>query len=377
MTYAYLFDLDGTLIDSEAIWTEAIQYALSLRGVQLTFQQVFELECGRAWHDIFDEIKTRWPHAFATIADMQAITTDFYERVCQTRDIAIHPSIRCLKQLADDGAPVCIVTGSVRARVEQVAHDYGFADRLAAIVSCEDYQRGKPDPQCYLLAASILGVPPQNCIVFEDALPGIRAAQRAGMACVALTRTTEQRLALADAHPTLILDSLDDFSPALLPGPHHVAIALGANLGDAEHTFAQACQLLEQAGLQNLRRSPSLITAPVDCVPNTPDFHNAALTGDWDGTPLQLLDATQAIERHLGRPAQHSQHESRTIDLDLLLVDGLAFTHPRLTIPHPRLRQRRFALQPLALLEPDWPLPSDGLTVRLALELLPPTPQHA
>ncbi len=128
--------------------------------------------------------------------------------------------------------------------------------------------------------------------------------------------------------------------------PHHVAIALGGNLGNTEEIFDKAIALLAY-NLRGIKRAKIYTTKPVDCVPGTPDFKNTAITATFDGTPLTLLKICQNIEKLLGRPADHSSHESRTIDLDILLFDNQQISLPNLTIPHPRMHQRLFVLEPL------------------------------
>ena len=81
-----LFDMDGTLIDSEVVWVDAIQAALHEKGVRLSKEQVVRLEYGRAWRDIFQDIQSQWPHAFATIEEMEALTVPYYERVTAIQD---------------------------------------------------------------------------------------------------------------------------------------------------------------------------------------------------------------------------------------------------------------------------------------------------
>ncbi|MBR4675378.1 MAG: 2-amino-4-hydroxy-6-hydroxymethyldihydropteridine diphosphokinase [Victivallales bacterium] len=136
---------------------------------------------------------------------------------------------------------------------------------------------------------------------------------------------------------------------------HHVAIALGGNIGNTEEYFRKAIVLLSQK-LCDIKSARIYTTKPVDCVPGTPDFKNTALTATFDGTPLELLEFCQGIERQLGRPAIHSSRESRPIDLDILLFDNQQISLPNLTIPHPRMHQRLFVLEPLSEL-----LPSDTL----------------
>ena len=149
-----------------------------------------------------------------------------------------------------------------------------------------------------------------------------------------------------------------------------VAVALGGNIGNAEKIFDQACGLLLQYNFEITARANIIITAPVDCPPGTPDFANSALTGLFSGTPAELLQITQHIEQQLGRPANHGFHESRTLDLDIIIFGDTAMQTPSLTLPHPRAQQRRFVLQPLAEIAPNWRFPDSNLTVKEALELL-------
>lgn len=149
-----------------------------------------------------------------------------------------------------------------------------------------------------------------------------------------------------------------------------IAILMGGNLGNSAEIFEQAIRKLTENGVQSIRQSRIYRTAPVDCVPGTPDFSNAALTGEWTGTATDLLALTQQLEREAGRPARHSSRESRTLDLDLILFGGECFDSPTLTLPHPRARQRLFVLEPLAEIAPEMRFPDTGESVAEALARL-------
>lgn len=136
-----------------------------------------------------------------------------------------------------------------------------------------------------------------------------------------------------------------------------VALGLGANLGQPQETFQQACAALSAGGVSNLRMASCYQTEPVGCHPGIPLFTNSAVTGLWQGSPQQLLTLTQRIEVQLGRPRQHDSQGSRQIDIDLLLFADLCLNAPELCIPHPRLCQRLFVLKPLAEIAPDWTIP--------------------
>ena len=149
-----------------------------------------------------------------------------------------------------------------------------------------------------------------------------------------------------------------------------VAIMLGGNLGDTKNFFDAAVAGLVDGGLKLTGRSAIYRSAPVDCVPGTPDFSDQALTGSWSGTPDELLDLCQKLERAAGRPEKHSSRESRTLDCDIIIFGDTVSNSPFLTLPHPRAKQRRFVLEPLAEIAPDWRFPDSGTTVSQELESL-------
>ena len=133
-----------------------------------------------------------------------------------------------------------------------------------------------------------------------------------------------------------------------------VILSVGGNLGDVETTFSQAVSALEQGGFQVKRVSSPYRNPAVGCEAGAPDFVNWAVVGEWPGEPLALLDLAQAIEVALGRPADHPHWHSRTLDIDLIECNGVVCATPRLTLPHPRWRERDFVLVPLREVVPEW-----------------------
>lgn len=124
--------------------------------------------------------------------------------------------------------------------------------------------------------------------------------------------------------------------------------------------------------------APLYRTEPVSTVAQ-PQFLNTVALGSTAESPETLLEVALEVERRLGRVrgALSPRDAPRTIDLDLLFVGDERRDEPRLTLPHPRLRARRFVLAPLADLAPDLALPPDGATVSALLAALPPTPAVA
>jgi len=136
-------------------------------------------------------------------------------------------------------------------------------------------------------------------------------------------------------------------------------IALGSNLGDRLANLRSAVELILRAipGGKLRAAAPLYETDPVDCPAKSQTFLNTVVEVAVDLEPLDMLQELRRIETVLGRPGTHEHHAPRTIDLDLLYADGLVLSHPDLTLPHPRLHQRRFVLQPLADIRPGLILP--------------------
>jgi 2-amino-4-hydroxy-6-hydroxymethyldihydropteridine diphosphokinase len=146
-------------------------------------------------------------------------------------------------------------------------------------------------------------------------------------------------------------------------------VGVGANLGDREATIRRAVELLaadpevEVVAVSHLRE-----TDPVGYV-DQPRFLNGAVALDTDLSARELLDRLLAVERALGRTRDGPRYGPRTIDLDLLLYGREVVDEPGLRVPHPRLHERRFALEPLAELDPTLVVPGAGTVETLLAQL--------
>jgi 2-amino-4-hydroxy-6-hydroxymethyldihydropteridine diphosphokinase len=140
-----------------------------------------------------------------------------------------------------------------------------------------------------------------------------------------------------------------------------VAIALGSNLGDRRAHLAYAIGRLATL-LDNLEASSYLETEPVAAPGPQPLFLNAAVVGKTVLSPRALLDALQGIERARARTRPYP-NAPRTLDLDLILFGDEMIETPDLVVPHPRFRDRRFVLEPLASIAPDLIDPATALSV--------------
>ncbi|MEP6910821.1 MAG: 2-amino-4-hydroxy-6-hydroxymethyldihydropteridine diphosphokinase [Actinomycetota bacterium] len=145
-------------------------------------------------------------------------------------------------------------------------------------------------------------------------------------------------------------------------------VGIGSNLGDREGHLRSAFALIAaENGIEVVAVSVLRETEPVGPVEQGP-FLNGAVKVTTDLPPTKLLERLLDIEQRLGR-VRHERFGPRTIDLDLLLYDDQVLDAPGLTLPHPRLHERRFALEPLAELEPGLDVPGRGRVSALLAEL--------
>lgn len=187
MRRAVLWDLDGTLVDSEEHHWRAWRDTMAAEGVRLTREQ-FLASFGQR----NDSILREWlgpgatPEAIRRIGDAKEAC---YRRL--VRELGLSPApgaAEWVQRLHKESWAQAVASSAPRLNVETVLEVTGLAPYFAATVAAEDVRRGKPDPEVFLTAAERLGVPPGRCVVVEDAPAGIEAARRAGMRAVGLSR---------------------------------------------------------------------------------------------------------------------------------------------------------------------------------------------
>jgi len=147
-------------------------------------------------------------------------------------------------------------------------------------------------------------------------------------------------------------------------------IGVGSNLGERAGWIERAGRLLNDVqGIEFIRQSPVIETEPVGGPPQG-KYLNAVWEIRTVLAPAALLEHLRTIEKILGRERREA-NAPRTIDLDLLFYGDRVIEEPDLKVPHPRLHERRFVLEPMAALAPDWRHPEMGRTVQTLLEELP------
>ena len=210
MTGAVLWDLDGTLVDSEEYHWVSWRDTMAAEGVTLTYEQ-FLASFGQK----NDRILGGWLGADAHATRLQRIGDAKeveYRRLARDRGVVALPgAAEWLDRLHAAGWKQAIASSAPRLNVEVVLEALNLTHVFDAVASAEDVNVGKPDPQVFLKAAEKLRVPPSRCIVVEDAAAGIEAARRAGMRSIGVSRA-----AVLDAD--LFVRSLQDLPPDAFEG---------------------------------------------------------------------------------------------------------------------------------------------------------------
>ena len=185
---ALLFDFDGTVADTMGVHFDAWNQALKVYGKQLTLEQ----HHGWAGRPTREIVRLLSAHHGIEISE---------ELILKEKEVAYFSSFANIKEIVPimdivrayfGKLPMAIVSGSRHAPVEKTLGQLGLTKYFSPLICAEDYVKGKPAPDCFLMAAQKLNVAPADCLVFEDGELGIQSAHSAGMACV---RVSE--------HPTL------------------------------------------------------------------------------------------------------------------------------------------------------------------------------
>jgi len=185
---AYLFDCDGTIVDSMPLHYLAWRDTLAKWGCPFPEERHYKM----GGMPIIDIVKTlAVEHGIPMPADEVAHRKEalYYEYLPKLKAV---PEVLEHIEAQHGRIPFAVVSGSTRESVEASLRATGLSDRFDVLVCAGDYVKSKPDPEPFLLAAQRLGVPPERCLVFEDTQMGIDAAKAAGMSWVRVPLPSER-----------------------------------------------------------------------------------------------------------------------------------------------------------------------------------------
>jgi beta-phosphoglucomutase len=187
--HAAIFDLDGTLIDSYDAHYEAWRSISATHGVAVTVDDYYS-HFGRRNEDLLRECWLRAGKGELTHDQIAALDLEkeaAYRSIVAGRLPVMDGARELVASLRADGFRTAVGSSGPPANVALAIEGLALENAFDAVVTGRDVKRSKPDPECFLLAAERLAVPPSRCVVFEDAPAGIAAAKAAGMRCIAIT----------------------------------------------------------------------------------------------------------------------------------------------------------------------------------------------
>ncbi|NLC55662.1 MAG: HAD family phosphatase [Armatimonadetes bacterium] len=219
MLKALIFDFDGVIVHSEPVHFLQFQRVLAEEGVAVSRAEYDAVYLGMTDRDCFITALERSGRTWSeTLVNELIDRKTVYYQACRAQ-LAPLPGVETFVRRAAAHLPVAIGSGALRDDIDWVLTNLRLRDCFRVVVSAEDYERGKPDPECFLLTLARLNeglgepVAPGECLVIEDGRHGVTAAHAAGMCCLALTTSyTAAELAAAD----LVVPTLEGLDPIAL-----------------------------------------------------------------------------------------------------------------------------------------------------------------
>lgn len=196
---AFLFDMDGVLVDTQQIHTLALKKVFDEYGIEMSMAELDAFagtKRGTAFRKAAEERGVELP-----VEEMCEAKDKIFDSMIEQTDLKPIQGIpELLKHLKANGVLTAIASSSSREFISLVVDRTGIREYFDAFVSGQELAESKPNPAIYLLAAQMLGVEPSECIVLEDAHLGVEAAKRAGMKCIGYRNPNsgEQDLSKAD-----------------------------------------------------------------------------------------------------------------------------------------------------------------------------------
>ena len=209
---AVLFDLDGTLVDTERENVESVVLAARRWQVELG-DDIRKFIVGHSWNEIHARIQRECGLQVA-MSVLIAAAVEEKRALFATQGYQALPGALALVDRLLGRAGLAVVSGSSKVEVQETIAGIGLTQSFQYLLGAEDYSRGKPHPEGYLSAMRLLGVAPRACIVIEDAEPGILAGKAAGAHVIAVKQGNF--MGYDQSAADVIVDTLEQISAELL-----------------------------------------------------------------------------------------------------------------------------------------------------------------
>lgn len=218
---AFIFDMDGTLVDNMRFHTEAWGQMLAENNVKMNAHDFLVKTAGKTNREIM-------PTVFGDISDERIAELGerketLYRELFQAQRKTVDGALEFLEAAQKSGVRMAVATAAPVGNVEFILDGLDLRRFFQAVVTAADVSRGKPDPEIFLKSAEKLGVEPRNCIVFEDAIGGFEAAHRAGMRSIGIATVNSvedilQLESVVEAHRDFVdlkpLELIEKYLPA-------------------------------------------------------------------------------------------------------------------------------------------------------------------
>jgi HAD superfamily hydrolase (TIGR01509 family) len=222
MLRAVIFDFNGIIVDDEPIHFQLFQKVLGEEGITLTEKDYYARYLGFDDRGAFtsgyrDHDRPLSDAKLADLIDRKAV---YYQEAIRNH-VTVFPGVKPLVTALAESLPLAVASGALRHEIETILSTISLRRHFRAVVSAEDVQSGKPEPEIFLKALAALNhsladqsaIAAGDCLVIEDSKEGVRGARRAGMKCLAVTNS-HQAEALQEA--TAIVQSLEEVTLARL-----------------------------------------------------------------------------------------------------------------------------------------------------------------
>ncbi len=210
---ALIFDMDGTLVHNMPIHNQAWQDTLAEAGVQIDLDEFNRATTGKKTPEIL-HLMLGPQLSEAEVAYWGERKEALYRKRFAGCREPLPGLLNLLEQAHTLGLPMAVASAAPPDNIAFILDELDLRRHFLAVVGGEDVQHGKPHPEIFLKSARILGVEPEKCLVFEDALAGIEAARRAGMEAVMICTTIDAQEIAGQAH---VLCAVPDFTHLDLP----------------------------------------------------------------------------------------------------------------------------------------------------------------